>query len=166
MAFEQKQLAKQSQNKVFWTIFKYYAVVIPMIYLLFLMPSTVTFTASGPMIAPSETFNLMKQLLLLGIAGIVRVIDPKAKAKNKAGDHFMKMIMAQQLLANNLFEILLVVLAWNEFPRVLDEAQLTEQELKQWHFKNKTIYILLGIVIVLTLCVAFVQWKYGKAMGM
>ena len=161
MKFEQKQVDTIQPKKVFWTIFKYYTVIVPMIYLIFLMPKVVTFTADGPVLAPSETFNLMKQLLLLGISGILRVIDPAVKSKNQAGDHFMKLIMLQQLFANNLFGMLLAVLAWNEFPRYINEEQLTEEEKNQWHFQNKTIYILLGIIVVLTAGVALIQWKTG-----
>ena len=159
MKFERKQVEKTPPKKIFWIIFKYYSAVVPMIYLIFLMPKTVTFTADGPVIPPSETFNLMKQLLLLGVSGISRVIDPIEKSKSKAGDRFMKMIMLQQLFANNLFGMLLAVLAWNEFPRHLNPEQLTEEEQKQWHFKNQIIYILLGIVLILTAAVAIIQWK-------
>lgn len=159
MAFERKQVQKAQPKTTFWTIFKYYYVVIPAIYLIFLMPNAVSVTSTGPRLEPLETFNLIKQLLMLAIGGIIRVIDARELAKSRAGDHFMKMIMAQQLVASNFFGIIVTVLAWNELPRVLRDEQIPEKDLKKWHFKNRTIYILLGIVIALTILTAFGQWK-------
>lgn len=71
----------------------------------------------------------------------------------------MKLAAIQQFLAQNIFGLILTVIVWYQLPYKIDVETVEQEELEKWHFQPKTIYIITGILLAVTILVVLGQFR-------
>lgn len=157
MAFERKEVEKEKPKSVLWSILKWYWLLVPTFYFLIIVPGMLQ-QSEGPGLEPAAAFNLVFQLINYGLAGIMTVTDPLERSKTGLADKFLKAAVAQQFLAQNIFGLILTVVVWYQLPYRVDPEMIEPEELEKWHFQPKTIYIITGVILAVTLLVVLGQF--------
>jgi len=157
--FEQKEVSNKDKkpNTTFWTILRWYWILVPTLYFLFVVPNLAEGNETA-MLQPAEVFNVLFQLLNLGLAGVMTVTAPIEQSKVGAADNILKVAAVQQFLVQNIFGLILTVIAWYKLPYKVDPAAITEEEAEKWHFETKTLYILTGIIAGITVLAIISQF--------
>lgn len=157
MAFERKEVEKEKPKTILWSILKWYWLLVPTFYFLIIIPGALQ-QSEGQGLAPDVAFNLVFQLINYGLAGIMTVTHPLERSKTGLADKFLKAAVAQQFLAQNIFGLILTVIVWYQLPYKVDPELVEPEELEKWHFQQKTIYIITGVFLVITLLVVLGQF--------
>ena len=155
MAFERKEVEREEPKSGLWSMLKWYWLLIPTFYFLFFIPNA---SQQGEL-APGVALNLMLQMVNYGLAGIMTVTHPVEKSKTGLADNFLKLAAVQQFLAQNIFGLILTVIVWYQLPYKVDAEKVEPEELEKWHFQPKTIYIITGVLLAVTLLVVFGQFR-------
>ena len=155
MAFERKEIEKENPKSALWSMLKWYWLLIPTFYFLFFISNA---SQQGEL-APSVALNLMLQMVNYGLAGIMTVTHPVEKSKTGLADNFLKLAAIQQFLAQNIFGLILTVIVWYQLPYKIDVETVEQEELEKWHFQPKTIYIITGILLAVTILVVLGQFR-------
>ena len=155
MAFERKEIEKENPKSALWSMLKWYWLLIPTFYFLFFIPNA---SQQGEL-TPSVALNLMLQMVNYGLAGIMTVTHPVEKSKTGLADNFLKLAAIQQFLAQNIFGLILTVIVWYQLPYKIDVETVEQEELEKWHFQPKTIYIISGILLAITILVVLGQFR-------
>lgn len=152
MAFERKELQKEKPKTIYWNILKWYLLIVPTFSFLFLVPRS-TQGMETPDMTPDQVFALMFQLLNYSLAGILVVTNPVERSKTGIADIVLKIVIAQQFLAQNILGLLLTIFVWYQLPYRVDEKALTKEELEGLFFKPKTLLILAGVTLGITILI-------------
>ena len=158
MAFERKEIEKEKPKSGLWSMLKWYWLLSPTFYFLFFVPKALQ-QADGGALAPDVALNLIFQMVNYGLAGIMAVTHPQEKSKTGLADKFLKAAAIQQFLARNIFGLVLTVIVWYQLPYKVDAESIEPEELEKWHFQPKTIYIITGILLAITILVVFGQFR-------
>lgn len=148
VAFEQKQATKDEPTSVFWIILRWYWLIVPSIYFLFIVPGALE---DGGVLAPGAVFNLLFQLLNYGFAGIMTVTSPLERSKTGIADTYLKIAVAQQFLAQNILGTILSVVVWYQLPYKVNPEKVEPEEMEKWHFQPKTLKILSFVILGITI---------------
>lgn len=157
MAFERKEVEKEKPKSVLWSILKWYWLIVPTFYFLFIIPGALE-SSEGSGLDPATAFNLVFQLINYGLAGIMTVTHPVERSKTGVADKFLKVAAVQQFLAQNIFGLILTVIVWYQLPYKVDPDMIDPEEKEGWYFQPKTIYIITGVLIAITLLVLIGQF--------
>jgi hypothetical protein len=157
VAFERKEVEKEKPKSILWSILKWYWLLVPTFYFLVIIPGSLQ-QSEGQGLAPDVAFNLVLQLINYGLAGIMTVTHPLERSKTGLADKFLKAAVAQQFLAQNIFGLILTVIVWYQLPYKVDPELVEPEELEKWHFQQKTIYIIMGVLLGITLLVVLGQF--------
>lgn len=152
MAFERKEIESKKPKTIYWTILRWYWLIIPTIYFLIIVPS-LTEGSNTPMLEPGDVFNLIFQMFNYALAGLMTVTAPTERSKSGIADTFLKMVAVQQFLVQNIFGIVLTVLVWYQLPYKVAPETVDPEEAEKWHFQPKTIFILTAVILGLTVLV-------------
>jgi len=159
VAFEQKEVSNKDKkpNTTFWTILRWYWILVPSLYFLFVIPNLAEGN-EAPLLEPADVFNVLFQLLNLSLAGVMTVTAPIEQSKVGAADNILKVAAVQQFLVQNILGLILTVVAWYKLPYKVDPAVITKEEAEKWHFEPKTLYILTGIIAGITVLAIISQF--------
>lgn len=157
MAFERKEIEKEKPKTILWSMLKWYWLLVPTFYFLFIIPGALQ-QSEGQTLAPDIVFNLVFQLINYGLAGIMTVTNPLERSKTGLADKFLKAAAVQQFLAQNIFGIILTVIVWYQLPYKVAPELVEPEELEKWHFEQKTIYIIMGVLLGISLLVVLGQF--------
>lgn len=152
MAFERKEIKKEQPKTFYWNILKWYWLIIPTFYFLFLVPRA-TEGMETPEMSPDQVFALLFQLLNYSLAGIMTVTNPIERSKTGVADLILKIAIVQQFVAQNILGLILAIFVWYQLPYRIDPITLTEEEVVGWYFKPKTLLILTSITLGITILV-------------
>lgn len=149
MAFERKNVAKENSTNHFWQIFQWYLIIVPVLYLIFVMPNV--FQRGGSeAIAYTSVARLFLHVLNLGVGGVIYLTHPSERAKNGAAKNLLIMAMIQQLVTQNLFGFGLAIIAWYKLPLVAPAVSVIKAENEQKSLQPKFLYGLMILLILLT----------------
>ncbi len=152
MIFERKDnnhLNKEDTNKVqtyFWTLLKWYWLLVPSIYFLVKLPALLQEIEAGPL-SMKEISTVFFQILNYTMAANMFLMAPEELSKKGVADKFLKIALIQQFFVGDLISIILVALAWYQLPKVF-VGEVIEQGDKSAQVKPRTNLIL---VILTTL---------------
>lgn len=155
MAFDRKEVEKEKPKTILWTLLQWYWLIVPTMFYLFIVPRVMD--SSNGVLQSGDAFNLAFQLLNYGLGGLMMVISPLERSKTGVADNFLKMAVAQQFLAQNIFGLILSAILWFQLPYKVTEDMVEPEELEKWAFKPKTILIIMGVILGLSLLIAVGQ---------
>lgn len=150
MAFERRKVTTQNNKNNFWPFLQGYWILVPALYFIFVMP-TIFQVAPNESLPLSTITNLFYNAFNLGLGAILYVIHPKERAKVGAADGILKIAVVQQLLARNVFGLLLTVATWYKLPEVISPEAISSSENKGKYLAPKILYSLTILITVLTL---------------
>ena len=87
----------------------------------------------------------------LGLAGVLTQTSPFERSRTGAADGVLKMAIAQQLISQNILGLGLAIYVWYKLPRKVTPEMVSSEQMEKEYFKQKTLYILTGIVLILTI---------------
>lgn len=155
MAFDRKEVEKEKPKTILWTLLKWYWLIVPTMFYLFIVPNVID--SSNGVLHSGDAFNLALQLLNYGLGGLMMVINPLERSKTGVADNFLKMAVAQQFLAQNIFGLILSAILWFQLPYKVTEDMVEPEELEKWHFQPKTILIIMGVILGISLLIVVGQ---------
>lgn len=155
MAFDRKEVEKEKPKTILWTLLKWYWLILPTMFYLFIVPNVID--SSNGVLHSGDAFNLALQLLNYGLGGLMMVINPLERSKTGVADNFLKMAVAQQFLAQNIFGLILSAILWYQLPYKVTEDMVEPEELEKWHFQPKTILIIMGVILGISLLIVVGQ---------
>lgn len=155
MAFDRKEVEKEKPKTILWTLLKWYWLIVPTMFYLFIVPNVID--SSNGVLHSGDAFNLALQLLNYGLGGLMMVINPLERSKTGVADNFLKMAVAQQFLAQNIFGLILSAILWYQLPYKVTEDMVEPEELEKWHFQPKTILIIMGVILGISLLIVVGQ---------
>lgn len=155
MAFDRKEVEKEKPKSILWTLLKWYWLIVPTMFYLFIVPNVID--SSNGVLHSGDAFNLALQLLNYGLGGLMMVINPLERSKTGVADNFLKMAVAQQFLAQNIFGLILSAILWYQLPYKVTEDMVEPEELEKWHFQPKTILIIMGVILGISLLIVVGQ---------
>lgn len=155
MAFDRKEVEKEKPKTILWTLLKWYWLIVPTMFYLFIVPNVID--SSNGVLLSGDAFNLALQLLNYGLGGLMMVINPLERSKTGVADNFLKMAVAQQFLAQNIFGLILSAILWYQLPYKVTEDMVEPEELEKWHFQPKTILIIMGVILGISLLIVVGQ---------
>lgn len=155
MAFDRKEVKKEKPKSILWTLLKWYWLIVPTMFYLFIVPNVID--SSNGVLHSGDAFNLALQLLNYGLGGLMMVINPLERSKTGVADNFLKMAVAQQFLAQNIFGLILSAILWYQLPYKVTEDMVEPEELEKWHFQPKTILIIMGVILGISLLIVVGQ---------
>lgn len=161
--FETKEIVPEKRKKRFYNIMMGYWLVVSAIYFVsFMMMQSRSGVSFEQLL--SENITLTLNILTLSInlifAYLLYATDFKERKKGGIADRILKAAILQQLLTANIIGAVLAFLALNELTEnpLITEAE--EKESKPLKEENKKgIMILLGVILVLSLGIAYANWK-------
>lgn len=153
MVFERKEKITQEESKeiktYFWTLLKWYWLLVPTFYFMFILPKLVQ-NIGGGLLSFTDISTLFFQTLNYIMVAIMVLIDPKERSRKGVADKFLKIGIFQQFFVQNIFGMIFVLLAWYQLPRTLPTKNV-ELEEEQTHIKPKTTLILVVIATIFSL---------------
>lgn len=155
MAFERKEVEKEKPKTMLWTLLKWYWLIVPTMFYLFIVPRAVQ--SGDGALHSGDAFNLAFQLLNYGLAGLMMVTNPLERSKSGVADITLKMAVAQQFLAQNIFGLILTAIVWYQLPYNVSEDMVEKEDLEKWHFQPKTILIIMGVILASSLLIVIGQ---------
>lgn len=155
--FERKETPNSTPNMTAWTILKWYWLLVPALYFIFIVP-TFTEGEGAPALAIEDLYNFAFHLFNLSLAGILTQTHPLERSRTGAADGILKMAIVQQIFIRNVFGIALTIFAWYKLPHKIKPEMLSTEEAEANHFQPKTLYILTGLVLFLTTLVIISQF--------
>lgn len=155
MAFDRKEVEKEKPKTILWTLLKWYWLIVPTMFYLFIVPNVLE-TGNG-VLHSGDAFNLAFQLLNYGLAGLMMVTNPVERSKSGVADNFLKMAVAQQFLAQNIFGLIATAILWYQLPYKVTEDMVEPEELEKWHFQPKTILIIMGVILAISVLIVVGQ---------
>lgn len=161
MIFERKEVEKKEQKNIYWTMLRWYWVLIPTFFFVFMVPNMLNDGRTG-LENMNDFYTVVFHLTNFGWAGIMITTDPIEQSKSGVGNTILKVAMVHQVLTQNLFGIMLSFLAWYNLPyRVNPESKETDEKEKLY-FKPKTLLILTGVIAFITLLSLLGQFTMGR----
>lgn len=163
--FETKEVVPEKRKKRFYNAAMSYWIAIPVIYFIsFLMIQSSSGQSFEQLLSGdiALTINMLTLSVHLIFAYLLYAIDFNERKKGGIADLVLKAAILQQLLVTSIIGVILALLALIELREnpMLTEAE--EKESKPIKAENKKgIMILLGVIIVLSLGIAYVNWKLG-----
>lgn len=151
---KEKETETNKANWVLWSILKWYWLIVPTFYFLFMVPGYLE-DSSG--LEPAVAFNLIFQLINYAFAGIMTVTNPTERSKTGLADKFLKAAAVQQFMVQNILGLILTVLVWYQLPYRVNPETVEPEEKEKWYFQPKTIYIITGVLLGITLLVVVGQ---------
>lgn len=148
--FEYKKNSDEKKSSISWSILKWYWMLVPMFFLLFIMPNQFQ-GGDSPLLHPRDIFNIIFQILNLSLAGIITMIHVSERSKTGAADNILKIAIVQQFLVQNYLGLILTTFAWYRLPYKVKSQMFSSEEAGKGHFQPKTLYILTGIVVGVTI---------------
>ena len=157
MAFERKETPTENHNTMFWTILKWYQVLIPTFYFVFVVPNMVE-GAEGAAIELGDIYTIFFHLLNLAFAGIIIQTPPLERSRTGVADKILKIAVVQQFLIQNIFALMLTLFVWYKLPYKVKPEMITIEEAEKWYFQPKTLFILMLIILGLTILAIISQF--------
>lgn len=161
--FETKEVLPEKRKKRFYLLAMGYWIAVPVIYFVsFLMIQASSGLSFEQLL--SENFALTLSMMIssmnLILAYVLYAMDYSERKKGGIADMVLKTAIIQQLLVSNVIGAVLAFLALRE---LVDHPLITETEEKEKKpitaENKKGIMILLGVIIVLSLGIAYVNWN-------
>lgn len=156
MVFERKETTAQEESKeiqtYFWTFLKWYWLLIPTFYFLFILPKLVQ-DFGGATLSFTDISTLFFQMLNYIMVAIMFLIDPRERSRKGVADKFLKIGVFQQFFVQNIFGMIFTLLAWYQLPKRLP-AEIVEFDEEATHTKPKTTLILVVITTIFSLAFA------------
>lgn len=157
MAFERKETPVQEPNSMAWTILKWYWLLVPTLYFLFVLPNMVEGT-EAPLLQAGDVFNWLFHLLNIALAGIMTQTHPLERSRSGAADKILKIAIIQQLLTQNILGVGLSIYVWYKLPHKVKSETVSSEEAEKRYFQPKTLYILTGVVLSITVLAIISQF--------
>ena len=157
MIFERKgndSFNEENPNKVqtyFWTLLKWYWLLIPSFYFLVKLPALMQEIEAGPL-SMEEVSTVFFQILNYSMAANMFLMAPEEQSKKGVADKFLKIGLIQQLFVGDLIGIILLALAWYQLPKVL-VGKTIKQDEKSAQVKPRTNLIL--VILTTLFSIAF-----------
>lgn len=157
MIFERKennQLEQENTNNVqtyFWTLLKWYWLLIPSFYFMIKLPALVQEMEAAPL-STTEVSTLFFQILNYSMAANMFLMAPEEQSKKGVADKFLKIGLVQQFFVGDLIAIILIALAWYQLPKDLVGITI-ERDEKDAKVKPRTNMIL--VIITTLFSIAF-----------
>ena len=148
--FERKQTTNREPNSTSWAILKWYWLLIPTLFFIFVVPSWAQ-GGEAVTLESSSIYNFIFQMFNLGLAGVLTQTSPFERSRTGAADGVLKMAIAQQLISQNILGLGLAIYVWYKLPRKVTPEMVSSEQMEKEYFKPKTLYILTGIVLILTI---------------
>lgn len=156
MVFERKETPKEKPANTFWSILRWYWIIIPLGYLIVVLPEASEQATTGKL-GMELLITTMYQLTNLGFAGILTVTPPIEQSRVGAADKVLKIAAIQQFLMQNILGFILTLIAWYKLPHKVAPEFLHFEDEKQNYFKPKTLYILAGVLTAITILTLIIQ---------
>jgi hypothetical protein len=148
--FERKQTSNSEPNSTSWTILKWYWLLVPALFFLFVVPTWAD-GAEAPNLGLGDMYNFIFQLFNLSLAGILVQTDPLERSRSGAADGILKMAIGQQFISQNILGLILSGYTWYKLPYKVKPEMVTSEAAEKNYFKPKTLYILTAIVLILSI---------------
>lgn len=148
--FERKKTSHGEPNSGSWEILKWYWLLVPTLFFIFVVPTWAEGTEAAA-VGIGEMYTFIFQLFNLALAGIMIKTHPLERSRSGAADGVLKMAIGQQLISQNIFGIILTIYVWYKLPYKIKPEMIPAEETEKNYFQPKTLYILTGIVLILTI---------------
>ena len=149
MAFERKKASRKSVTNSYWQIFQWFLILVPAIYFIFIMP-TIFQQGSDETVAYSHVISLFLNVFNMGVGAVLFMTHPLERSRDGAANILLIMAIVQQLISQSLFGFGLGLIAWYKLPRVVSASALNDHEKEQKSLSPKVLYILMGLLLILT----------------
>ncbi len=157
MAFERKKAPQERPDQKYWNLLKAYWLIVPALFFILVLPR-ITESPELQTVYREDVSPLVYQSMNMGLAFVFHHTHVSERTRNGAGDKLLKVAGVQQLLSRNLFGFLFVLFVWYKLPNRVNPAYFTEEEKNQSAFQPKTLYILAGVILSITLLVNVSQF--------
>ena len=95
-------------------------------------------------------YTMIFHMLNLSFGGILTQTHVLEQSKSGAGDKILKAVIVHQFIIQNIIGIALAIFVWYKLPYKIKSESIPTEKLEKPHFQPKTLYILTGIVLLLT----------------
>lgn len=150
MDLKKNETEQEKPKKYFWTFLKWYWFVVPSFYYILVLPKLVLNDA-GSLVGGEDIFTILFQFLNYVLSGLMFVTNPLEQSKTGVADKFLKIAVAQQFIVQNIFGMILALLAWYNLPYRVKPEELSPEDTEKWSFKPKTILVLSTATLALSI---------------
>ncbi|MDN6161506.1 MAG: hypothetical protein L0I79_01925 [Atopostipes sp.] len=158
MVFERKEKeeleAPKEVKTYFWTFLKWTWIALPSIYFVIALPGILE-RAEGAL-SLFDLTTLFFQILNFVMAGNMFLIEPSERSRSGVADKFLKIGALQQFFAENIFGLILILLAWYQLPKVLpNDYEVEEKDMN--YLKPKTNLVITIVSTILSFAIMLVR---------
>lgn len=147
------QHSKKTQEKpktYLWTLLKWYWFIVPAFYYILVLPE-LALNGVDAAVDGKILFTIIYHFMNFVLSGLMFAINPIEQSKSGVANLFLKIAVAQQLVVQNIFGMILAFLTWYNLPYRIRPEQVDAEDAEKWHFKPKTILITSIAMLVISI---------------